>query len=413
MAKLVRLPAVLAAALVTAALVAFPLVQSSAGSPKPAFRTGDESSTPGQGTPRTTALKMSVIGRPGHVLGTDGNVHFEYDLVATNIFEVPVTLTQVEVRADDGTQLLSLTGDRLQAVTQPLGEQPPAVTPTRVVASSSSVATLVDVMVPPGRLPEHVTNRVTYELPPDTPPILRALIGSLVIEGPSLSVDNRQSMVIASPLSGPGWFNGNGCCQVTLHRSFRITVDGQRVVTPETFAIDWVKEQGRSLCQADCTTNEQYFAYGAEVLSAIDGEVVAVRDGQPEETPMLDPIHVLHPEDFGGNSVAVRTASGVYAYYAHLQPGSIQVRVGDRVRTGQPLGALGNSGNSTQPHLHFELMDGLDPLTANSLPFVIDRYTLAGTVDEANSTATSLRIVGTPSRQEKTHPLFLSVSDFR
>jgi hypothetical protein len=219
--------------------------------------------------------------------------------------------------------------------------------------------------------------------------------------------------VIAPPLSGEGWFNGNGCCETTPHRSFRTAADGLRFATPETFAIDWVQVRDDRLFEGDGTQNEQYFAFGAEVRSATYGQVVVVRDGLPEETPNNDPKNVLLEQDFGGNHVVVRVRPGVYAFYGHMQPGSIDVRVGDQVEVRQRIGKLGNTGNSTQPHLHFELSDGPDPLTSNSLPFVIDRYELAGSVVEADSTDTSMPVEGTPRSEEKTHPLFLSVADFR
>ena len=91
-----------------------------------------------------------------------------------------------------------------------------------------------------------------------------------------------------------------------------------------------------------------------------------------------------------------RLAPGVYAFYAHLQPGSIRVQVGETVTTGQVLGLLGNTGNSTAPHLHFQLADGPDVLTATSLPFVLDHWTLAGTIDPA-STPSDVRVAGTPA----------------
>jgi hypothetical protein len=360
-------------------------------------------------TPQTTALKASVIHEPLYARGSDGKVHLEYDLLSTSVFPDPVRLTKVEVLADDGRRLLNLEGDDLRARTQPLGD----TTPTSKVPPSSAVATLIDVVVPPGEVPERVTNRVTYELVPDTPEILEALISGLQTKGPRLEVPPRPATVIAPPLSGEGWFNANGCCEPTPHRSFRTAADGLRFATPETFAIDWVQLRGGRLFEGDGTKNEQYFAFGAEVRSATYGEVVVVRDGRPEETPNNDPKNVVLEQDFGGNHVAVRVRPGVYAFYAHLQPGSIDVGVGDTVETGQRIGELGNTGNSTQPHLHFELSDGPDPLTSNSLPFVVDRYTFAGSVDPDQSTDKDLLIDGTSQSERETYPLFPSVADFR
>jgi hypothetical protein len=347
--------------------------------------------------PQTTALKVSVIHKPLYAKGSDG---------------------KVEVRAGNGRRLLTLEGEDLEARTQPLGSSQP---PTREVPASGSLNTLVDIKVAPDKVPERVTNRITYELPPDAPEILEAIIGTHTIKGAMLKVPRRPATVIAPPLSGEGWWNGNGCCDPTPHRSFRIAVDGKRFVTPETFAIDWVQvrqvtvdgEQIYRTFRGDGTQNEQYFAFGAKVRSATSGEVVDVRDGLPNETPNNDPQNVRLPLDVGGNHVVVRVSPGVYAFYGHLQPGSIVVQEGDQVETGRLLGKLGNTGNSTQPHLHFDLSDGPDPLTSNSLPHVFDRYTWAGEVDVAQSTDTNLVIEGTPRTERKTYPLFPSVSDFR
>ena len=71
---------------------------------------------------------------------------------------------------------------------------------------------------------------------------------------------------------------------------------------------------------------------------------------------------------------------GNFAFYAHLKPGSLTVKVGDDLKAGQSIAALGNSGNSDAPHLHFHVMDGPDPLAANGLPFVIKSFKLTGRV---------------------------------
>jgi murein DD-endopeptidase MepM/ murein hydrolase activator NlpD len=79
-----------------------------------------------------------------------------------------------------------------------------------------------------------------------------------------------------------------------------------------------------------------------------------------------------------GNHVVVDIGQGRFAFYAHMQPGSLKVKVGDQVTTGQVLGLLGNTGNTDTPHLHFHIMDGPSPLLANGLPYVFTSFTGQG-----------------------------------
>jgi len=363
---------------------------------------------------QTTALIVSATGEPYFAPGSDGRTHIEYDLIHTNVTNYPVTLTSVQVFNGRGRQLLELKGEALKAVTQSLGlgGSTELGEPTVQVAASGALATVIDLVVPHGEVPRSLTHRIAYQLDPQTPEINQALIGSLSIEGPELVVDRRGPIVIAPPLSGDGWLNGNGCCEMTIHRTIRLAAGGSRYTKPEAFAIDWVQVQGNRFFSGDGTSNEQHYAYGAEVRSVADGEVVFVRDGMPEETPFQPPANVKRPLDFAGNQVVVRIRPGVFATYVHLQPGSIEVGVGAQVRTGQRLGRLGNSGNSTAPHLHFGLSDGPDILTSNSLPFVIDRYRFVGVVSP-DSEPTDIHIIPAPRRERVTHPLVNSVTDFR
>ena len=85
-------------------------------------------------------------------------------------------------------------------------------------------------------------------------------------------------------------------------------------------------------------------------------------------------------ETVGGNHVILDLGNGHFAFYAHLQPGSLKVAVGDTVAVGAVIGSLGNTGNSTAPHLHFGLVDRPDFLTGEGLPFVIPRFTVTGTI---------------------------------
>jgi murein DD-endopeptidase MepM/ murein hydrolase activator NlpD len=66
--------------------------------------------------------------------------------------------------------------------------------------------------------------------------------------------------------------------------------------------------------------------------------------------------------------------AGTYALYAHLAPGSVAVTRGQQVRAGEVLGRVGHTGNSTAPHLHFQLMDSGDPLQARGIPCAFAAY---------------------------------------
>ena len=145
-----------------------------------------------------------------------------------------------------------------------------------------------------------------------------------------------------------------------------------------------------------------------------DGEIVALRDGMAESVPFQPPTTLRTPDDYGGNSVMLRIGPDVYAFYAHLQPGEMKVKLGDKVKAGAAIGKLGNSGNSTAPHLHFALLDRPNLLTANSLPFVIDGYALTGKIDAAKTGDNkTITVVPTSGTVNGAYPLVLGVATFR
>lgn len=360
---------------------------------------------------QTTAL-LALATKVLHVLGSDGLEHVQYDLIITNAFMATATLTLVEVLAPDGSPLLRVEGDGLRAVTHSLA----GIDPTDQIPGAAVVATWIDLVLTPDALPERVRNRILYELPSNTP----ALIDSREIVGPALDLGEGAPIVISPPLRGSGWFNANGCCGPSPHRAGRIAVDGVRHVKPEVFAIDWLRLQDGSPFSGDGGRPEEWHGYGAEVLAVADGTVVSVNDGLPEGRPFQLPADLQRPVDYAGNQVVVQIDPGVWAIYAHLQEGSIKVQPGSQVTRGQPIALLGNTGNSFAPHLHFQLSDGPAILSSNSLPFVLDRYTVVGEVDP-NVLAAAFLDPGGFSRlpvtsvlqpQTGTLPLMATVAEF-
>jgi len=120
--------------------------------------------------------------------------------------------------------------------------------------------------------------------------------------------------------------------------------------------------------RTDGRANEDYLVFGQEVLAVADGVVETVVDGVPENVP-----HEENHYEIYGNYVLVRHGPALYSGYMHLQPGAMRVRPGQRVKRGAVLGLVGNTGHSTEPHLHFQLQDGPDGNKAWGVEPVFER----------------------------------------
>jgi murein DD-endopeptidase MepM/ murein hydrolase activator NlpD len=148
----------------------------------------------------------------------------------------------------------------------------------------------------------------------------------------------------------------------------------------ERFAIDYVQlGPDMRMFHGDKAKLESYVGYGADIHAVADGRVVAAVDGLPEQVPGNNPIG-LPLDQYAGDHIVEVMSDGNYALYGHLKTGSIKVRVGDRIKPGQVIASLGNTGNSDGPHLHFHVMSGADPLRSDGLPFVLSSFTLSGRI---------------------------------
>jgi murein DD-endopeptidase MepM/ murein hydrolase activator NlpD len=117
-----------------------------------------------------------------------------------------------------------------------------------------------------------------------------------------------------------------------------------------------------------------------------------------------------------GNHVIQDIGRGFFAFYAHLQKGSVTVAPGDRVTRGRGLGKLGNSGNTSAPHLHFHLMAGASAIGSNGLPYVIDGFALAGQIPADAFTGLegtwTQFLFSSPHTVQRQFPLDLAIVDF-
>jgi Peptidase family M23 len=362
------------------------------------------------GAAQTTALAVQVPTPARAVYGGDGREHVDYDLLTTNGFTAPAKLVSLQVRGG-GRVLLTLRGKALAAFTLPLF----GATSTATISPSSSVKTLVDVVLPRsfGRTwPKQLTNVLGYSLPPNTPE--RAAIGSTIVQGPTIQTSSGAPILIASPLLGSGWIAANGCCgdPTSRHRQILLPMDGS-YRTPEIFAIDWIREINGTYFKGDGTKRTDYVYYGTPIYAVANGVVVSAINNRPEVPPNIttDQNHTVRtPDDLEGNSVIEKIAPGEYAAYAHMQTGSLRVKVGQRIRTGQVIGLLGNSGNTTAPHLHFGIVDG-PSFYSNSLPFALSSFIVQGGIAGGGPTPGTVRIIGKPRMATRAEPLVNTVID--
>jgi len=228
----------------------------------------------------------------------------------------------------------------------------------------------------------------------------------LEFSGPDISP--RQPIVVSAPLRAGPWYAANGPSNQSIHRRALLLVGGE-VHNSQRFATDWVKfgSDGKAW-HSDSSSNANWYGYGAEVLAVADAVVSAVKDGIPENVP-LSPTRAVRmtPDTQGGNHVILSLRNDHYAYYAHLQPGSIRVKPGDRVRRGQVLGLLGNSGNSDAPHLHFHISNGDSPLASEGVPFLFDSFEVVGSAElgEVLAQGRAVPVAGQPDKRLRDMPV--------
>lgn len=127
-------------------------------------------------------------------------------------------------------------------------------------------------------------------------------------------------------------------------------------------AIDLVKIKNRCSYQGDPMLYTNYYGYNLTVVAPANGVVVSVIDGISDSVP--GEFNVKHPQ---GNYIVIKHAKHEYSMLAHLKPYSFNVTVGDEVFRGQRIARVGNSGNSTEPHIHFQVMDQIDTTKAQTL----------------------------------------------
>lgn len=304
----------------------------------------------------------------------NGKMHLLYELHLTNFSGRNLEIAQVEVLADspNGSVLASYTNAEL---TGRLGRPgaPSNLPDKRVIAGGMRAVVFLEIIFDrPADVPAAIRHRLWFKS-------IDAKAPDDSVNGGRVIVRRAHPPVVHSPLRGAGWVALSGMSNSSGHRRTIVVVNGKARIA-QRFATDWVRIGSDGLAfRGDPAKNSSWSAYGAEIHAATKGTVVEVKDGVPENDPTSDTKAVLiNIESAPGNYIIVDMGNGYFSFYAHLQTNSIRVKTGDRVRAGQVLALLGNSGNSDSPHLHFHICDANSPLGSEGIPYVVDSFEMQG-----------------------------------
>jgi peptidase M23-like protein len=312
-----------------------------------------------------------VVPEPPTPVNVGGEARLVYELHLTNFSADRVMLKTIEVRdAQRGTTVAKFDGADLTAL---LGHPGPKAGPAepRVIEPGMRAVSYFWLVVGKGAtVPRTITHRVSFDLlQPDTSV-------SVVTDGGTTTVNTLPPAVLGPPLRGGPWVAVYDPEMSRGHRRMLFAVNG-RADIPARFAVDWFKvDPNGKLARGDEAVTANWYGYGTDVLAVANATVIAVRGNMSESTSVS--MHHNALQNASGNFVVLDIGSGRYAFYEHLKPGSIKVRAGDHVATGQVIASLGYTGDSTGPHLHFHVADGPSPLAAEGLPYVIRDFEVLG-----------------------------------
>ncbi|MCK9413088.1 MAG: M23 family metallopeptidase [Prolixibacteraceae bacterium] len=316
-----------------------------------------------------TSIDLKVTFAPIEVKSTSGKVVLIYSVESLNFEKEGYKLKDFQVlNAQNGNVLCSIsdTAKNMLMIHKP------------------SVSTTMDLYAYPMRTPASYRFSVGLEFDRTKVPqmikhrlVLMKDVKERIIETAQTPVLIKQLPVLSSPFKGNEFVATNTTALNPIHSSFQTSYKGISSV-PERFCVDWLKlgADGK-LFHGDLKINENWYVYGQNLYAASDGEVIFMQEGMPDQIPFE-----VKDEDFNlyngtGNCVVLYTVNG-YLVYGHMIKNSILVTLGQMVTKGQMLGKVGNSGNSSAPHLHFGLHSEFPYYVSEGLPYYIDSMEKTG-----------------------------------
>jgi hypothetical protein len=290
-----------------------------------------------------------------------GRAVLMYELHLTNFSDKSIDLHRIEVFDADQTgakPLAAFDDEQIDPLLQSTG-------PRQVNAGATVVVFMQVALDSKARMPKTLRHRVSG-------------VDSSV-EGAVIGTHRTALKLLEPPVRGTGWqaYDGPSNDRENHHRRGLLVLDGHPSIS-RRFATDWFLKNDGHTYKGDLHDRRSHHSYDQPVFAVAKGTVVSTRDGRPDNVPGyypdFSPPADLTLDTATGNLIIVDLGGGQFAHYYHLQPGSLRVKPGDRVASGELLARIGTSGDANVPHLHFEVTTSPKQFVGEGVPYVIDRF---------------------------------------
>jgi hypothetical protein len=308
-----------------------------------------------------------------------GVQHLIYELILTNYGSLNYMLDGVDVKAGDRS--FTFAGPDFRRSLRLLGDKTGGTPSPALEAGHSFVVFLTLDFDRVSEIPRALEHTIRFTADDKSAHTVPA----------ELNVRQRVPIIVEPPLRGTDWLAMGATGPNSYHRR-ALMVEGGHAWLAQRYAIDFAKfhmVDGKAFTwKGPEDQNSSYFCYDEEIHSVAPGKVTEVLDGLPENLPHSGKLAIdLTWQNAGGNHVIVDIGYGQYAFYAHMRPGTVAVKVGDIVRTGQVLGHVGNTGSSSEPHLHFHIVDHPQFLSGQGVPYEFTKFGSSPRIEIANPEA--------------------------
>lgn len=320
-------------------------------------------------------LHVEILQTPALAFAGGGK-YIVYELHLTSFYPGTIILQKIEVLSAANSQkpLFEYGGENLARNLRHIAASPDASAPRALDYGRRVVLFAWIPLDKTSLIPPAIMHRLTVAVGNRVEPVTMLTA--------SQKINRAMPAIVSPPLRGAGWLAGNGPQPdfVTAHNRLLAPLFGQ-VRVPQRFATDWVKfGQDGKLFRNEIGRNENWHGYGEPVLAVTGGIITELTDGVPDNRPP-EVTTPMTAQTVAGNYIVLKIGANRYAVYGHLKTGSIRFKKNQTVKRGDVLAEVGNSGNSTGAHLHFQIVNA--PFTvAEGIPFIFDSFEHLGAIDK-------------------------------